>query len=272
MQGKKLHRNGCAGSLGKCHGSLCQFAASGSVRSIDSTSLHPHTLPASSSVCLLFRISEEISPKGRAVVKEKAMYTLSKTILVGTVVGSLFAVAGMAQAPTSPATASCPGEESGIVVETLAEHAEGEKAGLRDGDIIVGWSRGETKAAIRSAFDLIAVEIEQAPRGPVTLQGLRAQAKQSWTIGPSTWGITAGQNLPENLLTIYREAEELAKAKKFAEAEPLWRKASESSQCPDVSAWLLFRAAGFPADARQWQGADPLYRDALDRAPKDSPN
>jgi CHAT domain-containing protein/Tfp pilus assembly protein PilF len=204
--------------------------------------------------------------------QERVLWVISKTILAATLVAWLCNGRVTAQTSTESAAVSCMDVKPGIVVESVAKHSEGDKAGLSEGDLILAWSRAQSRGEIRSPFDLTNVEIEQGPRGQVILEGLRGEVKQSWTMGSSTWGIFIRPNLPEKLLTIYSEAQELAKAKKFDQAEQAWRKASDQGRCPDLSAWFLFHAASFPADARQWKDADPLYQDSVGRAPQDAPN
>lgn len=195
----------------------------------------------------------------------------SKTALAATVLTLLASGRVRAQtAPVQSAVVSCLDLRPGIVVESVAKHSEADKAGLSEGDVILAWNRAVAKGEIRSPFDLTGVAIEQSPRGRVTLEGLRGETKQSWSMGPSTWGISARPNLPDNLLTIYNEAQKLAQDNKFAEAEQSWRRAAEQSQCPGLSAWLLFHAADLRANARQWKDADALFRDSLDRAGQDA--
>src|SRR5260370_18979567 len=57
----------------------------------------------------------------------------------------------------------------GIVVESIAKYSEGEKAGVQEGDVLLSWSRGDTKGEIESPFDLSNIEIEQVPRRNVTI-------------------------------------------------------------------------------------------------------
>jgi CHAT domain-containing protein/Tfp pilus assembly protein PilF len=171
----------------------------------------------------------------------------------------------------SSAVVSCADVGAGVVVESVAKYSEAEKAGLIEGDIVLRWSRGEAKGEISSPFDLVSVEIEQAPRGHVIVEGLRGAAKQSWTLGPSTWGISARPKLPAELLEIYKEGHKLAEDKKFVEAERSWRKAADQSDCSSLSTWFLFRGATFPVRARQWKDADSLYQAALDRAGQNAP-
>jgi len=176
---------------------------------------------------------------------------------------------GRVTAQSSSASISCRDERPGIVVESVAKHSEGDKAGLSEGDIVLGWSRGESGGKIGSPFDLISVEIEQAPRGQVMLEGLRAEKKQSWIMGPSTWGISTRPNLSDTLLALYQEGEKLAENRKLVEAGQAWRKIAEQSQCPPLSVWFLYHAASLGDEAKQWKDTDSLYQSALERAPQD---
>jgi CHAT domain-containing protein/Tfp pilus assembly protein PilF len=204
------------------------------------------------------------------VTQETVARVISKAILAAILVAWLCNGRVTAQTSTESAAVSCMDVKPGIVVESVAKHSEADKAGLSEGDVILAWSRAMSRGEIHSPFDLVSVEIEQGPRGQVTLEGIRGEAKQSWVMGPSTWGVSTWPNLPENLLTIYHEAQKLAQDNKFVEAEQSWRKAADQCQCPDLSAWFLFHAADFLAGARQWKDADALYRDSLDRAKQDA--
>src|SRR5688500_20252182 len=66
--------------------------------------------------------------------------------------------------------------ERGVIVETVAPSSDGEKSGIRPGDVLISWTRAATSPAnpveareeSRASFDLMAVETEQRPRGSVT--------------------------------------------------------------------------------------------------------
>jgi CHAT domain-containing protein/Tfp pilus assembly protein PilF len=159
--------------------------------------------------------------------------------------------------------------KQGVVVEGVTKNSEGEKAGLEEGDIILSWSRGEARGEIESPFDLSEIETEQAPRGRVTLDGTRGGAKETWVIGPDKWGIQARPSVPESLLAIYRDGQELAKSGKLSDAVGRWRVAvaeGQKYQCSWLSPWLLFHAAGALADARQWKESNALYQAAIGQA------
>jgi hypothetical protein len=170
--------------------------------------------------------------------------------------------------------------KSGIVVEEVAKNSESEKAGLKEGDVLLGWSRGEAKGEIDSPFDLSNIETEQEPRGAVTLEGLRGTEKQSWMIGPDDWGLKTRPSLSDSLLAICSEGRELAAAGKPLEAAQRYEAAAnqvvsnQDQALPSwLPAWFLVRAAevlaqkktvegsrccllaGRPAGRRSWTGA-----------------
>ena len=81
---------------------------------------------------------------------------------------------------------------AGIVVEAVTRDSAAEKAGMQPGDVILSWMRAGSPPAnpqpaqgtIGSPFALADVESEQAPRGPVTLQGRRGGESMAWTLAP----------------------------------------------------------------------------------------
>src|SRR5215467_12713302 len=64
-----------------------------------------------------------------------------------------------------------PSLKPGVVVEHVAKYSTAEKAGLAEGDIILHWRRDVSSGEILSPFDLAFIEIEQAPRDVVALEG-----------------------------------------------------------------------------------------------------
>src|SRR5436305_1068350 len=79
----------------------------------------------------------------------------------------------------------------GIIIEKVDKNSEAEKSGIFPGDIILHWVRGDAHGEIESPFDLYEIEIEQGPRGAVTLEGLRGAERTIWTLGPDSWGLLA---------------------------------------------------------------------------------
>src|SRR5262245_12916439 len=80
--------------------------------------------------------------------------------------------------------------DAGVLVEGVSRGFGGEKAGILAGDIIESWSRAPrppanpqaAHGALRMPFDLLHVEIEQGPRGGVTLTGRREGRRTQWTM------------------------------------------------------------------------------------------
>src|SRR5215471_4944153 len=101
-----------------------------------------------------------------------------------------------------------------IVVEEVTKNSEGEKSGIQAGDILRRWSRGDAGGELESPFDLPTVEMEQAPRGQVSLEGTRAGESKNWKLGQDTWGIKVRVALPEGLAAIDGEGSKLAMAGK----------------------------------------------------------
>jgi CHAT domain-containing protein/Tfp pilus assembly protein PilF len=179
-------------------------------------------------------------------------------------------VLGQTPPPENIATrCATAGLNRGVVVESVARNSEGEKAGLGEGDTILSWSRGDAKGEIESPFDLSEIETEQEPRGWVTLEGTRGGRTQTWVVGLDKWGIQARPSLPESLLVIYRDGQELTKVGKLSDAAERWRAAAvegDRYQCSWLSPWFLFHAAEALGDARQWKESDALYQEAMVQA------
>lgn len=165
----------------------------------------------------------------------------------------------------------------GVVVEKVAHQGEGEKAGLQEGDILLAWSRGDSKGEIESPFDIMDVETEQGRLGGVKLEGLRGTGRQTWSLGPSSWGLTTRPNFSEPLRASYLQALELANRSKVAEiieATKLRKelvKQSSATTAPWLASWLYFHSAEFLREAKQWKETDEAYHTAVQSAPAANP-
>ena len=159
--------------------------------------------------------------------------------------------------------------KAGVIVESVGRNSEAEKADLQEGDVLLGWSCRDAKGEIESPFDVTWIHIEQAPRGAVMLEGLRGAEKRTWAPGPVEWGLETRPNLPPDLLSLYQEGQELAKAGKRIEAAERWRAAAgkvNASAPPWLHLWFLLRAADGLAEARQWKEADAAYADVIQKS------
>jgi tetratricopeptide (TPR) repeat protein len=153
------------------------------------------------------------------------------------------------------------GIDPGIVVEKIDKDGEGVKAGIQPGDILLGWNRGEIQGSFESPFDLAAIEIEQAPRGMVTLEGGRGAKKLSWVVGPDVWGIEARPNFSGSALLCYDEYQR-ALPEKPSDISTCWTRLEHVGQPSWLDTWLLVHSAEFFAERKSWKEADELFQAA----------
>jgi hypothetical protein len=154
---------------------------------------------------------------------------------------------------------------AGITVVGAAKVSEAGRAGLQAGDIILEWHRnGSAEAEIRSPFDLYEIEMEQAPLGAVTIEGLRGAEKTLWVLGPGHWDVETRPALSDELLSIYKKARELEK--KPSEAAKQWQTAGtlSASNNPWVEIWCLWQAVKALDTAEQWPEADATFQRVLE--------
>jgi CHAT domain-containing protein/Tfp pilus assembly protein PilF len=162
----------------------------------------------------------------------------------------------------------------GLVVESVADSLEAEKAGLKEGDVLLRWSRGDARGEIESPFDVSLTEFEQAQRATVTLEGLRGAEEKVWTLGPGAWGMKVRPNFQGSLLTSYGEAQALIKADKLPEAaERLQAVAGQKDESATrwLHSWLLSQAAETYAQGQQWKEVDNAYQQAVQQAAEAAP-
>src|SRR5712692_2083384 len=157
----------------------------------------------------------------------------------------------------------------GVIADAVKKDSDAERAGLQVGDILLSWTRDGSKGEIESPFDLPLIEVEQAPRGAVTIEGLRGTEKRVWVLRPGSWGLHVRPNLIEPLLAIYLEAQKLAAAGESQDATTLLRSAADKSQQSQSSwlgSWFLLHACQILADAQQWQESDAACVAAIQKS------
>lgn len=167
-----------------------------------------------------------------------------------------------------------PQAETGVVVERVEPESPGERAGLQPGDTILSWSCAASlpgfshtsSGSIRSPYDLLPLEIEEAPRRAVILRGKRGDVEMVWTFRAGEWGIEARPGLPHDLTALYLEGKAQIEAGDLAATERSWRFAAESARTSSdarIAAWLLDKLARTLAEAGKWPEADAAYGEAL---------
>jgi CHAT domain-containing protein/Tfp pilus assembly protein PilF len=174
----------------------------------------------------------------------------------------------------SPSASNDAGLRPGIVIDRVDKNFEGDKAGLREGDVLLRWSRGDAQGDMQSPFVLFQIEVSQKALGPVVVDGLREGERHVWTLGPGDWRMRARPNLAGSLLAAWNEGVELAKARKMAEAAKRWQSAASqmtSAQPEWLRTWFLFRAADMFAEAHEWNVVDEAFAPAVAAAEKAGP-
>jgi CHAT domain-containing protein/tetratricopeptide (TPR) repeat protein len=151
----------------------------------------------------------------------------------------------------------------GVVVENVEKNSEAEKAGLREGDVLLRWSRGEAQGSIDTPVDFFWVQMEQAPRGPVKLEGLRGAKRRSWMVRAETWGVTTRLDFSPRLLAEYLEAKNLLRAGKAEESFKKWYNTALQLSDPSTRSSLFLSAAYLFTGDSQWEQADAALRQAL---------
>src|SRR5579871_5773962 len=155
---------------------------------------------------------------------------------------------------------------NGVVVEAVTS-AEARETGIRAGDILLRWSRREEHGDIQSPFEWIRVNLEQAPKGKVRVEGLRGRKPQSWLVGSDQWGIETRPNLAGTWLSIYQEGQRLGKQGAAAQSSDRWRAAAAIARAEGLrwlECWLLSRIAESLASAGRRDEADAEYKAAID--------
>lgn len=155
-----------------------------------------------------------------------------------------------------------------VVLEAPAPESPAD-VGLRPGDVLLSWRRGDSMGLLRWPAGLLDVETEQAPRGAVTLIGRRGDRPMSWQMPAVRWGLRTRPALSPHLRVLYREG-----AQRFAAGDPAggdesWRAAVEAAaraEDPSRTAWLLGEIGRAWAQAGRWKEADEAYEEAVRRA------
>ncbi len=159
--------------------------------------------------------------------------------------------------------------ESGVIIEDVTDGSQGAQAGLQVNDVILSWSRGAATGKIHSLFDWADLEIEQLPRGAVTVSGLRDSIEKVWMLSNSLSGVTIRPILRPDLVLLWQMCRELEKIASFADAAEGWRAMTAQVKTTDplwLVSWLQYQLAQSLARARRFDDADAAIQQAIEQA------
>jgi CHAT domain-containing protein len=163
----------------------------------------------------------------------------------------------------------------GIVVEKVVPGHEAAKAGIQPGDVLVSWEREANPPAnrapasglFRSPFDVLEVQIDQAPRArTVTLGLVREGKKISTPILQYPWQLETRPAFPARWLPRYEEGRSAIEKGDLANGTDVWKALatdlSAAKQHVDA-AWLWMRVGMKMSEARQPDAAIAAIDQAL---------
>jgi CHAT domain-containing protein/tetratricopeptide (TPR) repeat protein len=179
----------------------------------------------------------------------------------------------MLAAAVASAGAAAEPSEGGVVVESVVTGFAAQEAGLRPGDVVVGWERAASPPAnpqpaggdVRSPFDLAQVEREQAPRGELTLLGEREGGPLRVRIPPGEWRLSVRPAFAAADLDAYVQAKALIVVGRPGDALAAWSTlaaALAASGGHEQAAWLRLESANLAVRERRWEAADEAFAEA----------
>ncbi|HEY6250428.1 MAG TPA: tetratricopeptide repeat protein [Candidatus Angelobacter sp.] len=137
------------------------------------------------------------------------------------------------------------------------------------------WSRGNNSGAIATPFEWQRVLLEEAPRGAVTVEGIRSEKRQVWRLRSDVWGIDTRPNFAGDLRSLYLRAGDLAQNTNPTDTLSHWREVAahgRSTELPWIEPWLLCHAAQILSDAKQLDQSDIAYQEAVQKAANAGPS
>lgn len=187
----------------------------------------------------------------------------------------------------APAVALSTVALNGVVVEEIAPDSTLEKAGLRVGDILESWERPlsppanpeSAKGLLSSPFDWMWLEVEQAHRGLVILNGKRDGQRKTWQVILGEWNVhfnaePRGRSrvrpvFSAHFASLYHHGWLQIRRRKWADGVSNWLRLSgqiPKEQEDPLRSWLLLRIGEVWATIGDWRRAHQAFQEATQYA------
>jgi CHAT domain-containing protein/Tfp pilus assembly protein PilF len=142
-----------------------------------------------------------------------------------------------------------------------------ERAGIAAEDRLLSWTRGPGHPAgagggeLTSPFDAVAVETEEAPRGPVVLRATRGGKALSFTLRTGEWGLRLRPPLPDEQRLAYLEGLGALAGGRTDAGLSAWSRlaAALEGTAPREACWLWLRLGEAALKARRRDAAASAY-------------
>lgn len=165
-------------------------------------------------------------------------------------------------------------------MDEVHEGFGGHQAGLERGDVLLEWTRAASPPAnpspargqLRSQFDLVEVELEQAPRGELTLVGARGGAPLAVRMPRQDWVVSVRPPFDDAERAAYEDGRRLVEDEAYERGLARWRELARElgKDGRDARAsWLFLKLARFAGNRAAWPTADDAYREGLAAATGD---
>ena len=148
---------------------------------------------------------------------------------------------------------------AGAVVVRCEPGNAGARSGLEPGDVVVGWRRGDRRGPISSPIDLALVELEEAPRGRVTLEVRHGRWRRRLAVAAGEWGVDTRPTLGPELVAKWQDAKDPTGSSDGSGAVARWRALASKLAAlkrPAASAWCRLEAAVVLAEAGRQDEAE----------------
>ena len=163
----------------------------------------------------------------------------------------------------------------GIVVEKVVPGHEAAKAGVQPGDVLVSWTREANPPAnpapasgvFRSPFDVLEVQINEAPRAKTLTLGLLREGKTiSTPIAQYPWQLETRPAFPAVWLSRYEEGRSAIEKGDLANGSGVWRALATDLSAAKRhidAAWLWMRVGTKLSEGKQPDAAIAAIDQAL---------